>query len=275
MEEQELFDRLRLAEDDGGLSLAVRLRDRIDQLIDAGLLADGDRLPPERRMAEALSVSRPTVRQALEGLERRGSVLRRHGSGTYVTNAKIEGNLHVLSALTDDVAQNRRTSRTKVLQFGFCAPDITVQKALGVEADALSAVRLIRVRVIDDVPSTYEISWMPAAIAGHLVGRDLSDVSLFRLLAETADVRPDHGTERLRASTLAEDEARELECPVGTACFLVDRTTYAADGVPIEYATTLLRGDRFLYSTRLQAPARAARSDEPLGGFETFATDDR
>ena len=49
-----------------------------------GSLAIGDRLPPERSLAEAFSASRGTVREALRSLSARGLVARRAGSGTFV-----------------------------------------------------------------------------------------------------------------------------------------------------------------------------------------------
>jgi GntR family transcriptional regulator len=44
----------------------------------------GDRLPPETELAEAVGVSRGTLRLALERLESNGEIVRRQGSGTYV-----------------------------------------------------------------------------------------------------------------------------------------------------------------------------------------------
>ncbi|MCY4408071.1 MAG: FadR/GntR family transcriptional regulator [Rhodospirillaceae bacterium] len=49
-----------------------------------GSLAMGDRLPPERSLAESFSASRGTVREALRSLSARGLVARRVGSGTFV-----------------------------------------------------------------------------------------------------------------------------------------------------------------------------------------------
>lgn len=53
------------------------------QILD-GSIATGDRLPPERSLAESFSASRGTVREALRSLSARGLVARRVGSGTYV-----------------------------------------------------------------------------------------------------------------------------------------------------------------------------------------------
>lgn len=58
---------------------------RLNEFIDKGDLAPGDRLPSERKLAEWLNVSRTSVRQALKTLEALGRVETRVGSGTYRT----------------------------------------------------------------------------------------------------------------------------------------------------------------------------------------------
>ncbi|RJL22799.1 FadR/GntR family transcriptional regulator [Bailinhaonella thermotolerans] len=55
--------------------------DRIESRIAAGTLKAGDRLPGERQLAEALGVSRASVREALRVLEARGVLVSQTGSG--------------------------------------------------------------------------------------------------------------------------------------------------------------------------------------------------
>jgi DNA-binding LacI/PurR family transcriptional regulator len=64
----------------------------------------GRRLPGEREMAESLGISRGTLQKALAQLEARGTVERRHGSGTYAVE---KGRLRR--------RQERRCSRVCVL----------------------------------------------------------------------------------------------------------------------------------------------------------------
>jgi GntR family transcriptional repressor for pyruvate dehydrogenase complex len=57
----------------------------IRDMIIAGELRPGQALPPERRLAELLEISRPTLRQAISALAAMNIVESRHGGGTYVT----------------------------------------------------------------------------------------------------------------------------------------------------------------------------------------------
>ncbi|MEO0476126.1 MAG: GntR family transcriptional regulator [Planctomycetota bacterium] len=50
----------------------------------SGLYQPGDRLPADAEFVERFNASRPTVAKALQELERRGLVVRRPGSGTFV-----------------------------------------------------------------------------------------------------------------------------------------------------------------------------------------------
>jgi GntR family transcriptional repressor for pyruvate dehydrogenase complex len=55
-------------------------------LIQSGQLRLGSRLPPERELALALGVSRPSVRQAVKALEAMGIIVCRVGSGNFITS---------------------------------------------------------------------------------------------------------------------------------------------------------------------------------------------
>lgn len=60
---------------------------QLESLIVDGTYRAGDRLPSERDLAGQLDVSRPSLREAIQKLEAKGLVTRRHGGGTYVSGA--------------------------------------------------------------------------------------------------------------------------------------------------------------------------------------------
>jgi GntR family transcriptional regulator, transcriptional repressor for pyruvate dehydrogenase complex len=64
--------------------------DQIRELISAGRIKPGDRLPPERELAELFKASRNSVRDAIRVLEQMGLIESRQGDGTYVRSVSAE-----------------------------------------------------------------------------------------------------------------------------------------------------------------------------------------
>jgi len=85
--------------------LSVRLSDQVeDRLVSdirAGVYRPGDRLPPERELMEAFGVGRPSIREALFSLERRGLVRLRKGGRPEVTDQSPQAILSALSFIAD------------------------------------------------------------------------------------------------------------------------------------------------------------------------------
>ncbi len=66
------------------IPLYHQLAEVMGQLIRRGTLQAWDQLPSEQFVADHFHVSRPTVRQAWQELERRRLIIRDHGKGTFV-----------------------------------------------------------------------------------------------------------------------------------------------------------------------------------------------
>ena len=63
---------------------------QIQEMILHGELKKGDRLPPERQLAEMLGVGRPALKQAISALEVLGIIRSRQGDGNYITADTVE-----------------------------------------------------------------------------------------------------------------------------------------------------------------------------------------
>lgn len=68
----------------------LAIADRIAADIAAGALSAGDRLPPQRRLAEALAIDFTTVARGYVEAQRRGLVESRVGQGTFVKAATVK-----------------------------------------------------------------------------------------------------------------------------------------------------------------------------------------
>ncbi|MDI3340524.1 MAG: FadR/GntR family transcriptional regulator [Sphaerobacter sp.] len=83
------------------LRLSQQIVAQICQLIRQGYLRPGDRLPPERDLADQLQVSRASLREALRGLEIAGIIESRHGGGTYVRDGFSSGLISPLALVLE------------------------------------------------------------------------------------------------------------------------------------------------------------------------------
>ncbi|PYI82263.1 MAG: GntR family transcriptional regulator [Verrucomicrobia bacterium] len=70
-----------------GLPIYRQIVNQVKYLVAAGRLGPGQELPPIRALAEQLVINPNTVARAYLELERSGLVTKRHGSGTYVSDA--------------------------------------------------------------------------------------------------------------------------------------------------------------------------------------------
>jgi GntR family transcriptional repressor for pyruvate dehydrogenase complex len=64
--------------------LCEEITGRIRELVERTRLRPGDRLPPERHLAELFQVSRNSVREAIKSLEQHGVLVSKPGSGTFI-----------------------------------------------------------------------------------------------------------------------------------------------------------------------------------------------
>ncbi|MEZ5841395.1 MAG: GntR family transcriptional regulator [Hyphomicrobiales bacterium] len=86
---------------------------QIEELVLSGVLRSGDRLPGERDLAQALEVSRPILRDALQALEASGLVVSRHGEGTFI--ADVTGS--VFSAAVVELFRHHPKATADYLEF--------------------------------------------------------------------------------------------------------------------------------------------------------------
>ena len=70
--------------------MAEAVRAQLQDLIEGGGVAVGERLPSENDLARSFDVSRPVIREALGSLRAMGLVESLTGRGTYVTAARVD-----------------------------------------------------------------------------------------------------------------------------------------------------------------------------------------
>lgn len=114
--------------------------EEIRAMIQRGELKVGDKLPPERTLAETLKVSRNSVRQAVQALAERKVLKSRQGDGTYVSAVDE-------SPLADSLAlaiQLRKELVAEVLEFRvLMEPQVAALAASRITGEELDGLKVI------------------------------------------------------------------------------------------------------------------------------------
>ena len=207
--------------------------------------AGGQQLPSERRLSEALGISRVTVRRALEELARDGRVRRSQGAQTRVVE-RVQKALSKVTGFSDELQArgsrpgHRWVSRQTVL------PTPSEAMALGLSAQD-HVVRLVRIRTADNQPLAIERAVIPQSI---LPDGALVEESLYAVL-RSLNAEPVRGAQRIRAGIMTPLEAEFLEAEAGAPLLIIERRCYLADGRPVEFTETRYNGELYDFLTDL------------------------
>jgi len=229
------------------LPLYQQLQRALRKAIEIRLLAPEDALPAERDLAAAFNVSRITVRKALDGLVTDGLLVRRQGSGNFVS-ARVHKNFAMLTSFSEDMRARGRAPRSVWLKRA--AGTVTPEEALALRLSPGTPVyRFNRIRYADDAPMALEFA---TVVASALPSLEAVDTSLYEAL-ERAGHRPVRALQRLRAVLLTDDQAELLKAKPGDAGLLVERLGSLGDGRAIEFSQSFYRGDIYDFVAELSA----------------------
>jgi len=111
--------------------------------------------------------------------------------------------------------------------------------------------RLQRLRLADSEPLALETSCISFIGCERLLDSDLERNSLYNLLEAVFDVPPLEAEQELEADLARDEEAKQLKIAVGSPVLRTRRVTTTRRNQPIEYATSVYRGDKYRFYTRM------------------------
>ena len=217
----------------------LHLRDAIE----AGTWSVGDRLPPERELAEHYGCSLITVRRALADLAREERIERTRGRGTFVMAPRIVRDLTSTVSFAEEMELRGFEPRTVLLTARQEPASESVANALRVAPDA-PVFFLERLRSAGDTPLLLEQVRLSAERFPDLLQADLERGSLYGFLAERHDSHVERLSETIEPVLLPAREARLLGQSRRIPALLVDGVAFDGAGRPVEVSRTFVPGRR-------------------------------
>jgi GntR family transcriptional regulator len=218
-------------------SLPELTANRIREMIYDHKLLPGARLPNEVELAEAMGVSRGTMRTALNILQEQGLIWRRQGIGSFVSEQPIlEQRLDINSGVTELIVSMGLTPGTKVLEIKLTPADEHQAEQLNVPPDT-PLVFIRRIRTANGRPVVASIDIFPHDIllqsTRHLDLEALKTLlehrlSIYKIFESEFGLTVDYGISRLRPVKVDAVQMKQigLNLPAGSVMLFLEQVDY-------------------------------------------------
>ena len=205
-------------------------------------------LPSETVLAAEFSVTRMTIRKALDELKREGMISTERGKGSRVTTEKIEQSLQRFYRFGKEIGDTGIPAQSRIIERSVCDPPAEVAHIF---QDSGPFYFFIRVRYFKDAPLSLEHIYIPVSTAPGLIDEPIEVVSIAELLEKKYHLPIIKATEYLSPRIADTYEAEQLELQPATPVFQTERITRTKDGRVIEFRRSVIRGDMVKFSTEL------------------------
>jgi GntR family transcriptional regulator len=211
----------------------IRTRDKLIEQIDAGQLKPNDALPSERVLAEQLSISRMTARQALAELEKVGYAYRQPRKGRFVADKRLSYDIGNTLSFASRALQNSVNLTIEVISklTEKASPHIAQKLGLEIGAQVHAYKRLFRV---SGKTVLVEQEWAVAELFPDLLEQDLSQPTT--LLHESRyGVIGSSGRITVRCAEISDEDRALLDAETAPFGLEMELTIFDSTDTPFCY----------------------------------------
>jgi GntR family transcriptional regulator len=228
--------------------LYYQVAQAIEHAINTGALAPGDRLENELSLTSRLGLSRPTARQAIQELVKKGLLVRKRGVGTQVVRSQFR-RTEALSSLNEDIIKAGKIPSTRLLEYSVGPLDQDIRDAIDAAAVSESEfIKIRRLRLADDVPLAILTNYLPTRF--EITEEDMQSKSLYACL-RSLGVNLKIAHQQISARLMADDEAELLDAETPAACLTVDRIAYDDVGQFVEFGRHMYHAAQYSIQSSL------------------------
>lgn len=208
------------------------IRERIRE----GIYPENTLIPDQVSLAKEFSVSRMTVKKAMDILEVEGLILRKRGAGTTVRKNALKddmtANIMDYEGLTKQLAGHEVESKTISFKIEFPSEEIQEKLSIG-KTDPI--YKLIRLRIVDGKPYIIEHTIMNAQLIPGVDDEVLAN-SVYQYIHNDLNLEFGGAHRIISADKSTEIDQEHLECLVDDPILQVEQVVYLEDGTPFEYS---------------------------------------
>lgn len=235
------------------VTLDIQICDEIKYYIQSNNLRPGDKLPPERQLAEMFNVQILTVRQAIKRLINENLIYSVEKGGNFIAEQKIKRNLLKFDSLTKTFESEGYKLKTKVIEIKIIESNKILSRNLEITLGT-KVYRIKRLRIVDNMPIALEISYIPADYVQGIENYISENVSLYEILENQYHIKLANVNQNIFMIFADDEESRFLGINEGHALLMLKGTAVDSQKRKTEYSESVTRGDRCIFTSILRKP---------------------
>ncbi len=211
-----------------------------------GRFLPGFLMPSEHELTAAFSVSRTTIRKALQSLEDENFIERRQGQGTFLKYGKY---MRRVSSAMDFVSYGKQSGgrpSTKLLSFELREKSIA-EASLFDSSQTSQVFEIRRLRLLKGEATVLQISVLPIVELANYQKSIFEKRSLYKILEQDFSINIGPVKETLTCANSSTEVAQTLGLEVGMAVFVSHRVVRSNTGEVVEISRNYIRSDRYCF----------------------------
>ena len=238
-----------LLETKSELPLYLQIKQDLVARIESEEFKEGEKIPTEDELQEMYSVSRATIRHALQEIETEGLIRRTRGIGTIVQHKRITPQLMKLVGFSELMNSKGMKPHTETIQVDIVDIPQKARKLFGYSAIKRTWF-IKRLYMADNKPVGISNLYLPHNL--EFAPQELLEMkSFYKLIADKYDLIPAIAKETLTATAAKKNEAELLGIKVGEPLLDIWRSTSSSKNRIIEVVHILYIASRFEYEFNL------------------------
>jgi len=232
------------------LPLYFQLQEVLRKKILAGEYNPGNLIPSEKELEKQYSVSRITVRNAINGLVLEDLLIKKQGRGTIVACPRMQEEENTsLQSFTEKMKKQGVKTSTKVFNVAKMPVPERIAEHLDIEpGDEIIYAK--RLRLVDGEPIALFENYISSKTG--VTEKDDFSGSVFDLFEKKYGIKISSSEKVIEAGVARKEDADLLQISAGDPVLIITYTTFNANNNRIELAEGIYRADRYKFMVRLK-----------------------
>ncbi|MCT4703488.1 GntR family transcriptional regulator [Enterobacteriaceae bacterium H20N1] len=225
----------------------IDIYNELKKRIVSGYYPQNSQLPEGKKLAFFFDCSELTITRALNILVKEGFVVRKRGLGSFVKVPFNASFTNHLKGTTARCMESGQVIETRVIEFFALPASEEIQEKLQLSSDEM-VYSIMRVRVINGIPSIIERTYMPVRIIPGL-NNSTVEHSIYNYITEGLGYNVHSSHMIVTANISNEQQSELLELSVPEVVIHVEQTAYLDNGKLFEYSIATHRYNTFKFAT--------------------------